>query len=141
MSHPVRLLGSLEHFGALPAKQRPTESEVAEGALRIREEFARVVAHVGHKQSAAELGTQESTLSHMLAGRGSRYLRLDWAEWGVENAPDAEFTQSLVVKGGWTVVRIPIMTAEEKILRLEATLKHHFNPELAEALLERAYRR
>lgn len=141
MSHPVRLLGSLEHFGTLPAKRRPEAEEIADGALRIREEFSRVVAHVGHKQAAAELGTQESTLSHMLAGRGSRYLRMDWAEWGSKNAPDAEFAQSLVVPGGWTVVRVPIMTAEEKILRLEATLKHHFNPELADALLERAYRR
>lgn len=117
MSHPKQqlLLGDGgAHLRTLPARREGDAERSAAARARIRAEAARVVAFIGPKQAAAELGTQVSALSHMLAGRGQRYLRLDWAEYLGPRAPDSAFADSLVAPAGLVVVPEPTVTPEDE---------------------------
>lgn len=76
---------------------------------------ARVVAFIGRKQVAWELGTKESTLAHMLAGgRGRNYLRASWLPALVARAPDTELATALVAPAGLVVIPEPTVTPEDE---------------------------
>lgn len=136
MTAPVKLVADLgQHLRTLPAKGADTDV-----GKRIREQAARVVAYVGHKQAAAELDTQESTLSHMLAGRGQRYLRLDWAPYLAAHAPDLGFARSLVEPAGLLVEKAPQVTVEESLIGLLAAMHKFFGQQVMTPLLEDAHR-
>lgn len=143
MSHPRQLLlgDGVEHLRTLPARRDgDDEHELAEdaaAAARIRAAAARVVTLVGPKQAADELGTQVSALSHMLAARGPRYLRLDWAPWFDRNAPDDEFAGSLVARGGRVVIPAPLVTAEDELAAARDVAAEMLSPEFAALHRER----
>lgn len=137
------------HFRTLPPRREGDAERSAAARARIREEAARVVAFIGPKQAAAELGTQVSALSHMLAGRGQRYLRLDWAEYLAPRAPDTRFAEALVAPAGLVVIPEPTVTPEDErdaalevaaeLLSSEMTAVHR--ERTRQRALERARRR
>lgn len=128
-----KLAPTLEHFRTLPARVQDDDY-----SQRLRREFSRVVAYVGHKQAADELGTQESTLSHMIAGRGQRYLRLEWALWALRSDPTLGFAQALVEPAGLLAKKAPHVTVEESLLGLLAVIARNF-PQLADRLMAEAH--
>lgn len=136
MTAVVKLLGDLEHMRTLPAKQ--ADDDVY--GVRLRNEFGRVVANVGHKQSAAELNTPESTLSHMIAGRGHRYLRLEWAIWALRRDPTLGFAKALVAAAGLLVTKAPELTEGELLMGVLAAAAKMLQPALMEPLMQDGYR-
>lgn len=145
MSHPKQLLlGDVEHLRTLPVRRAVADDdqvELAAAGARIRAAAARVVDFVGPKQAAAELETQVSALSHMLAGRGSRYLRLDWAPWLATRAPDTEFAEALVAPAGLVVIPEPTVTAEDERDAARDVAAEMLSPEFAALHRERTRQR
>ena len=136
MTAPIKLLAAdVEHLRTVPSK--PLE---ADEARRIREEFGRVVAFVGHKQAAAELGTQESTLSHMIAGRGQRYPRLDWAPKLLRWDPTLGLARAIAEPAEVSVQRDPRVTPEEMVVGFLRAASRFFGPGVMEPLMAEAHR-
>lgn len=134
MTASVKLLVG-EHLRTIPAKH-----DEADEARLIREEFGRVVAYVGHKQAAAELGTQESTLSHMVAGRGQRYPRLDWAPKLLRWDPSTGLARALVEPAELSVARDPQTTPEEMLVGLLRAMQRFFGQSVMDPLMAEAHR-
>ena len=126
-------LAAADYIRTIPAKH--TEDPATR---RIRLEAGRVVAYVGHKQAADEMGVPESNLSHMLAGRGQRYLRVDWVPFLLRAAPDLELARALVEPAGLVVEKAPQVTVEESLLGLLAVIARNF-PQLADRLMAEAH--
>lgn len=134
MSEPLKL-AAVDHLRTIPAKRE--EDSLTK---RIRDEAGRVVAYRGHKQAADEMGIPESTLSHMLAGRGQRYLRVDWVPYLLRTAPDLELARALVEPAGLIVAKAPQVTTEESLIGLMRALQSFVQQPVLQPLLEQAHR-
>ena len=105
-------------FGANEAARNVT--------ARVLDVVREVVAAVSLKQIAYDLDVSPSTLSDALNGREHRPFRLEWLPSILLRASDpqrAALIAELAAPVGFDVVRRKVLTAEERLARLEDALR------------------
>lgn len=138
----AKTLGLSEHKRTLKAAQRDQEPpQVETEGKAVLNAARRVVDVVGLQEVAWDLGLNAANLGHMLKGRNGSYFRLAHAPYLLRKAPDVELANALLSPAGLHAMPVVVMTPEEKLARLEATLAEHLGPDLRSAIYERAWRR
>lgn len=99
-----------------------------------------VIATIGLKEAAHQLGVDDSVLAHALDGRGRHALHMKWLPWFIIHAPNDRLITILASLRNRDVVARKELTAEEKLERLERAMAEELGPGARRAIYEKALR-